>query len=158
MKEIIAAAIGAIVSLALSAVMTLKENARFFSNTVSGERMNWIKDIRKLAAELFTVCEQYDPNTLPEEQCTVFLNARNGILIRLNPDGSGYSLDSRLHQLLDDPDFATVKGNLPEIRSLLGKILKSEWDKVKVEAGNSRSKVRQIEKIQAQIEMEKNGN
>ena len=157
MKEIIAAAIGAIVSLALSAVMTLKENARFFSNTVSGERMNWIKDIRQFAAELFTVCEQYEPDSLPDEQRTVFLNARNGILIRLNPDGSGYNLDSAVHKLLSEPDFAAVKKNLPEIRLLLGTILKSEWDKVKIEAGNSRWKVKKIEKQQEKIEKEKFG-
>ena len=157
MKEIVAAAIGAIVSLALTAVMILKENARFFSNTVSTERMNWIKDIRKLAAELFSVCEQYEADTLPEEQRSAFLNARNGILIRLNPDGSGYSLDSQLHRLLSEPDFAAIKTNLAEIRFLLGTILKNEWDKVKIEAGNSRRKVRQIEKLQNQIEAEKYG-
>lgn len=158
MKEIIAAAIGALVSMALSALMTMKESSRFFSSTVSSERMNWIKDVRQLATELFTVCEQYSANDLPDEQRKVFLNARNGILIRLNPRGSGYSLDSALHNLLSEPDFGSVKEHLPEIRLMLGTILKNEWDKVKVEAGNSRGKVRKIEKIQAKIEMDKYGN
>ena len=128
MKEIIAAAIGALVSMALSALMTMKESSRFFSSTVSSERMNWIKDVRQLATELFTVCEQYS------------------------------SLDSALHNLLSEPDFDSVKEHLPQIRLMLGTILKNEWDKVKVEAGNSRGKVRKIEKIQAKIEMDKYEN
>ena len=39
MKEIIAAAIGALVSMALSALMTMKESSRFFSSCFTSASM-----------------------------------------------------------------------------------------------------------------------
>lgn len=155
MDEIIAAGIAAGVSLVLSYLVTLKENSRFFSNTVSHERLAWIKEIRDLTVTLFSICERYEADELPEEQFSEFLKARNGILIRLNPSYSDYSLDRELHSLLSEPDFTTIKENVPRVRNIIGTILKSEWDKVKIEAGNSPSKIRRIQKLQNQIEKRK---
>lgn len=152
MNEIIAAGIGAMVSLVLSTVVTLKEGSRFFSNIVSGERMTWVKEVRALTAKLMALCEMYDEDTLPAEQRAVFLETRNDILIHLNPASAGYSLDSELHDLLSSPDISAIKENLPRIRELICTILKSEWDKVKIEAGNSPHKIKKIEKLQEQIE------
>lgn len=66
MDEIIAAGIAAGVSLVLSYLVTLKENSRFFSNTVSHERLAWIKEIRDLTVTLFSICERYEADELPE--------------------------------------------------------------------------------------------
>ena len=154
MSEIIAAVITASVAFLAGLLVNVQGRSQFFSTTVSGERMMWIKDIRNLYAELSAVCERYDATDLPEEQYAVFLKARNGILIRLDPKG-WYSTDDELIELLKDPDFGKVKANLPRIREILMTILKTEWDKVKIEAGNSYWKVRKIEKMQKTIKVKK---
>ena len=154
MNEIIAAVITAFVAFLVGLLVNVQGRSQFFSTTVSGERMVWIKDIRGLCAELFTICERYDAANIPEEEYAAFLKARNGILIRLDPKG-WYHTDDELIELLKDPDFGKVKANLPRIREILMTILKTEWDKVKIEAGNSYWKVRKIEKMQKQISVQK---
>ena len=151
MEEIIAAAITAVVAFVAGLLVNWQGRYQFFTSTVSKERMVWIKDIRGLCTDLCSVCEQYDPDALPPEQYAVFLKARNGILIRLDPKG-WYTTDDELIDLLKAPDFAKVKQNLPRIREILMTINKTEWDKVKIEAGNSRRKVKQIEEIQKRLE------
>ena len=151
MSEIIAAAITAAVAFFAGLLVNWQGRFQFFASTVSRERMVWIKDIRALCADLCSVCEQYEPDTLPPEQYAVFLKARNGILIRLDPKG-WYTTDDELIDLLKAPDFAKVKQNLPRIREILMTINKTEWDKVKIEAGNSRGKVKKIEDIQKRLQ------
>ena len=154
MSEVIAALVAGAFAFVAGLLVNIQGSAQFFSTTVSGERMVWIKDMRRLCADLFTVCEQYDADTLTAEDRTAFLQARNGILIRLDPPG-WYTTDDELLSLLSEPDFSRVRENLPRIRLLITTIIKSEWDKVKIEAGSSRWKVRQIEKLQEQIKSEK---
>ena len=151
MNEVIAALIAAAVSLLVNAVVNIRKTAQFFSNTVSMERMAWIKEMRDLSAKMLSVCERCDPAQLPDEQYDAFLNARNGILIRLNPVDTNYPHDKALHRLLAEPDFAAIKANVPEIRYQLGAILKTEWEKVKVEAGNSPWKIRQVDTLREKI-------
>lgn len=155
MNEIVAAAIGAAVSLLVSAIVNFRERSHFFSDTVSAERMKWVKDMRKLGAAMLSICEQYEPDDLSTEQYAAFLNARNGILIRLNPIDTNYPHDQALQRMLDSPDFATIKANVPQIRYHLGTILKAEWEKVKVEAGNNLWKLRQIDAARKKIEEER---
>ena len=96
------------------------------------------------------MCEQYDADSLPAEQRAAFLKARNGILIRLDPVG-WYATDDELIARLKDPDFGKVKENLPRVREILMTIIKTEWDKVKIEAGNSPWKVKRIEELQNRL-------
>ena len=151
MKEVITALIAAAVSLLVNAVLDIRKVSQFFSNTVSTERMAWIREMRDLSAKMLSICERYDPSQLPDEQYDAFLNARNGILIRLNPVDTNYPHDKTLHRLLAEPDFAKIKANVPEIRYQLGTILKTEWEKVKVEAGNSMAKIHQVDTIREKI-------
>lgn len=150
MSEVIAAVIAGAFAFVAGLLVNVQGNAQFFSTTVSGERMVWIKDIRELCAELCAVCEQYDAANLPAEQYAAFLKARNGILIRLDPVG-WYETDDELIALLKDPDFGKVKANLPRVREILMTIIKTEWDKVKIEAGNSPWKVRRVEALQNRL-------
>ena len=153
MTEVIAAVIAGLFAFIAGLLVNIQSKSQFFSTTVSAERMVWIKDIRELCADLCSVCEQYDAGNLPPEQYAVFLKARNGILIRLDPTG-WYTTDDELISLLQEPDFGKVKANLPRIREILMTINKNEWDKVKIEAGNSSWKVRRIEKIQNHLKSE----
>ena len=153
MSEIIAAAIAALAAFAAGLLVNLQGTFQFFSSVVSAERMIWIKDMRVLCADLFSVCEQYDAENLPPEQYAAFLKARNGILIRMDPPG-WYSTDDELLLLLSDPDFAKVKANLSRIRLIMMEIIKGEWDKVKIEAGNNRWKVKKIRELQDRMTAE----
>ena len=150
MSEVIAAVIAGAFAFVAGLLVNLQGNSQFFSTTVSAERMVWIKDIRELCAELCAVCEQYDAASLPAEQYAAFLKARNGILIRLDPVG-WYETDDELIALLKDPDFGKIKANLPRVREILMTIIKTEWDKVKIEAGNSPWKVRRVEALQNRL-------
>ena len=150
MSEVIAAAIAGAFAFVAGLLVNSQGKSQFFSTTVSGERMVWIKDIRELCAQLCAVCEQYDADSLPAEQYAVFLKARNGILIRLDPVG-WYTTDDELIELLKEPDFGKVKANLPRVREILMTIIKTEWDKVKIEAGNSPWKVKRIEEVQNRL-------
>ena len=62
--------------------------------------------------------------------------------------------DNRLNELLLDPDYAKIRANLPEIREICVTVFKSEWDKVKIEAGNSRRKAHKIKVLQEKMEKE----
>ena len=155
-SAVIAAAISAVVSAAVALTVNLQSHEQFFSTTVSAERMNWIKEMRGLCAELFSICEQYEPGKLPPEQFAAFLRARNGILVRLFPKGWCLA-DTRLNELLSDPDYAKIRANLPEIRETCVTVFKSEWDKVKIEAGNNRRKVLKIKALQKKMEEEFRG-
>ena len=150
MGEVIVALVTAVFAFFAGLLVNAQGRTQFFSSTVSKERMAWIYDIRGLCAELFSVCEQYDPENLPAEALAAFLKARNGILIRLDPLG-WYITDDELIQLLSEPDFVKVREHLPRIRLLITTILKNEWDKVKIEAGNSLWKVKRIEKLQERL-------
>lgn len=152
--EVQSAVIAGLFAFIVGLIVNIQGKSQFFSTTVSAERMVWIKDIRDLCAALCSICEQYDAETLPPEQYAAFLKARNGILIRLSPTG-WYATDDELLELLKEPDFEKVKANLPRVREILMTVLKTEWDKVKIEAGNSRWKVRKIKKKQAQLEKQK---
>lgn len=153
---LIAAIVSAMVSALIALNVYTQGELHFFSTAISSERMSWIKEIRALSTELFSICEQYDTAELPQEQLAAFLRARNGILIRLDPIG-WYRADDRLIALLSSPDFIEVRGHVPEIRDILRRILKSEWDKVKIEAGNSKWKVRKIDALQRKMEIEQTG-
>ena len=151
MEELSAALIAAAVSLLVSALTNLWDRSRFFSKTVSGERIAWIREMRDLSAKMLSICERYTQDNLPDEKLDAFLETRNGILIRLNPIDTNYPHDQKLQHLLAEPDFASVKANVPEIRYELGTVLKTEWEKVKVEAGNNMSKIRQVDKERGRI-------
>lgn len=150
MTEVIVALITAVFAFLAGLVVNFQGKAQFFSSIVSKERMAWIKDIRKLSEELFSICEQYDVDNISREQYSLFLKARNGILARLGPAGY-YVTDDELIKLLIEPDFRKVKDSVPRIRELLTLITKNEWDKVKIEAGNNPWKVRRIRMIQDKL-------
>ena len=153
-SAVIVAAISAFVAAVVALAVNIQGHEQFFSTTVSTERMNWIRDMRGLCAELFSICEQYDSGSLPPEQYAAFLRARNGILIRVDPAGWYPQTDDKIIALLSDPDYTKVRDNIPEIRETVRRIFKSEWDKVKIEAGNSRQKVRKIEALQKKMDEE----
>ena len=150
MDEIIAATIAASLAFVAGLIVNSEGRFQFFSTIVSAERMAWIKEIRNLAADLCTLCEQYNPENLSDEHYAEFLKARNGILVRLDPKG-WYTTDDELIELLDSTDFGKVKANLPRIREIIMTINKSEWDKVKIEAGNSAWKVWRIKSLQRKL-------
>ena len=159
MKNIVAPIIAAIITSLIAIFGTLyvamQNKDQFFSNIVSRERMAWIKEVRACCIRLCSICEQYENKSeLPPEKYEAFLEARNGILIHLDPLGR-YTTDDRLIDLLIKADFDVVRENIPEIRSELTKIFKMEWDVVKLEAGNSPKIAKKIEELREDVETKK---
>ena len=148
MSDNLTTIIVALITFIAGLLVNRQGRAQFFSTTVSKERMVWIKEMRALCAELCAICEQHDTAaSMTPEQEAAFLKARSGMLLHLNPPGDQYPSDGKLIELLSPQDFTTVKRNVPQIRKTLISICKNEWDKVKIEAGNGRWKVRKIEKM-----------
>lgn len=152
MTDIYAAAISAAVALIVGLLVNFQGRKQLFSNTVSKERMVWIKEVRALCVDLCVLCEQYD--RLTPDQETAFLKAREGILLHLDPKGH-YITDDALIELLQDKSFEDVKKNIGKVRETLRRVFKSEWDKVKIEAGNRLWRVWRINWMQKHLKTKK---
>lgn len=101
------------------------------------------------------------PNRIkPVEHRTLFLKTWDGILSlfhrskKEDDKGKEYSLDKNLIEMLETKGFQDIKENVKDIRQTCMNIFKDEWDKVKIEAGNSPSKVRKIKEMQESINRE----
>ncbi len=173
--QITAAVIAGVVSVIIALLTNRREKRQLFSNIVSRERMTWVREVRALCTELCAICEMYDAETIVKEpdKLLAFFKARSGLLLHLSP-WNIYTTDNEMIMLLNplDPepdaprtaqpdappvimdqarlDFQKVKANCPQIRKLLTKICKLEWDKVKLESGSSKAK-RKIEKMQKSL-------
>ncbi len=155
MSDTVATLITAGLTFVAGLLVNRQSRNQFFSSTVSRERMEWVKDMRALCVELCTICDQYNSwISVPPEQKAAFLRDRNGMLLRLN-DRADYPVDQELIGLLDKNSFEEVKAGAPDIRRICMSIFKTEWDKVKIEAGNSPFKVRRIEKLQSMMNARK---
>ena len=153
----VAAIISPLVSLIVALLVNRQSKKQFFVGVVSNERLKWNAEMRALCAELCGLCEQYDNEAaMSAEQIAAFYKTRNAMLLKLNPPMRSalpvaYPVDERLIHLLEQKTFAEVKASVPEIRKCCMIIFKSEWDKVKIEVGNSKSVVKKIEAYQQKI-------
>ena len=179
--QITAAVIAGVVSVLIALLTNRREKRQLFSNIVSRERMEWVRKVRQLCAELCAICALYDADAIlgEPEKLLAFHKARSGLLLHLSP-WNYYTTDNEMITLLTplDPepdaqntaetaalpydqndrekakrDFQLVKANCPQIRKLLTKICKMEWDKVKIESGSSKSKQRKIDRLQESLKV-----
>ncbi|MBR3768708.1 MAG: hypothetical protein IKL10_10800 [Clostridia bacterium] len=124
-----------IVSMVLSLLVYIQNNQKHYSTTISKERMEWIKETRKIAADFLAFCEKYD--TLDEKNSLEYYKLKNLLLLNLNSDIK-YTNDVIIRNAIEDRDFTEVKAALPQIRTAFASIFKSEWDKAKLESGRSK--------------------
>ncbi len=158
MPESIVTLIVALAAFAAGLLANRQSQNRFHSSIVSHERMEWVKDMRSLCAELCTICDQYAAwSAIPAEQKTAFLRARNGMLLRLSGQKE-YPADQELIGLLGKDSYEEVKAGVPRIRKLCMSMFKAEWDKVKTEAGGSPLKAWAAEKARNMLKARKNGD
>ena len=153
--------IAALITFIAGLLVNWQGSKQFFSTIVSKERMDWIKEMRKLCTELCTICELHDNESeLSNEEKTAFLKAKNGMILHLNNTEkenheNQYPIDQKLYELLVNKDFSEIKEKISEIRDNAAIIFKTEWDKVKIEAGNNRLKVKKIQKLQESLKKHK---
>lgn len=127
---------------------------QFFSTVVSKERMEWIKEMRKACVDLCTICEMHaNESDLSSEEKKTFYETKNSMMLHLNntkePERKQeYPIDYALYNLLNGKSYKAIHDNINDIREKATEIFKVEWDKVKIEAGNSRSKAKKIRKLQ----------
>lgn len=139
MDEVTVAIISLSVSTAVSVGLNLigysQNFQKHYSTVISKERMAWVKETRKLAAEFLAFCET---NTyLDEKKEQEFNKLKNELLLNLNSDGKKYKNDAIIRNSLMKSSFSKIKKDLPEIRAAFINIFKDEWDKSKLEAGRS---------------------
>lgn len=139
MNEVAAAlislAVSTIVSMILSILVYIQNNHKHYSTTISKERMEWVKETRKTAADFLAICEKCD--TLDEKNSMEYYKLKNLLLLNLN-SAEKYTNDGIIRNAIEDRDFSEVKAALPQIRTAFASIFKSEWDKAKLESGRSK--------------------
>lgn len=159
MAAIIAAIITGLITFIIGLLVNRQGRTQFFSSIVSKERMVWIKEMRDLCTELCTICDlNKSEENLSDEELVTFYNAKNGMLLHLNSiqrkeQAEEFPVDKELFELLNNKSFSQIQGSISDIREKATLIFKTEWDKVKIEAGNSRATVKKIEKIQRGISL-----
>lgn len=132
---LISLAVSTIVSTILSILVYIQNNHKHYSTTISKERMEWVKETRKTAADFLAFCENYD--TLDEKNSLEYYKLKNLLLLNLN-SAEKYTNDGIIRNAIEDRDFSEVKAALPQIRTAFASIFKSEWDKAKLESGRSK--------------------
>ena len=157
MTNIIPTIITAVITFIAGLLVNKQGRNQFFSTVVSKERMEWIKEMRVLCTDLCTICETYEHESeLPSNERATFLKAKNGMILHLNntekkDQQDQFPIDKQLYDMLKDKSFEEIRENVPSIRDKATIIFKTEWDKVKIEAGNSPAKIRQIQELQDKI-------
>ncbi len=136
--------ISAIISVVVSLLSYYQNFNKNYSETISNERMVWIKETRKLASEFLGFCEANDK--LDKKNSLDFYRMKNEILVNLNSDGTKYKNDAVIRELLIHSSFEEIRCHLPCIRNAFTEIFKNEWDKSKLEAGRSKNQVIKLEK------------
>lgn len=154
--EIISAIISASVAFIVGLIVSFQNKKQMFSSIVSRERMIWVREVREKAEVLFAICEQYESFAeLPPEKKEAFLRAKNALILRLSPKGY-HVLDDEIVNLVVDKSYEEIRSAAPKIRERLVLIAKTEWDKVKVEAGSSKKKIAKIKDIQEKLDSSHN--
>lgn len=138
-------ACAAFAGAALAAWVALRTSQKtLFVNTVTKERAEWRRDLRLVTAELVTLAHVALNN--PLETLTDLHERRVGVRLRINPNGGAkHPLDqaimdglAQLPQLLRPhqgaPDPAQVLACLESLERNVQQLLKTEWDKSKLEA------------------------
>lgn len=129
---LISLAVSTIVSTILSVLVYIQNNQKHYSTTISKERMEWVKETRKTAADFLAICEKCD--TLDEKNSMEYYKLKNLFLLNLNSTEK-YTNDGIIRNAIENRDFADIKAALPQIRTAFASIFKSEWDKAKLESG-----------------------
>lgn len=144
--KVLTTAGAAFLGAALAGWVALRTSRKaLFVNTVTKERAEWRRDLRVATAELVTLAHTALQN--PQETLSDFHERRVGVRLRVNPKGGAeHPLDqaimdslTRLPGLLRPSPAATsdaiqVLACLEILESSVQQLLKSEWDKSKLEA------------------------
>jgi len=117
-----------------------------FINTVTSERVKWIEKLRRDISRFLSFFSETGEKLLEQKVPQEIDRLRHVIRLRLNPDGEQ---DRKIEKLIAEiPTLADILQQqrlsraLEELTVATQKLLKEEWDKVKIEAeyGNIKDK------------------
>jgi len=143
------AVIVGVVSLTVAAINDKHSKNELYAKTVSSFRMEWIKDVRKYLVNLIVLCKKISHG--PEDRDN-FERCRANILMRLshtqNKKNKRRNYSDDVRDLLNDMTFEYIceNGNntAKKIEDVGTNLLKEEWERVKVEAGETVKKREEI--------------
>ena len=140
MKELfvglVSVVVASVISLIVNILMNKQTQRKTYTEIASNDRIAWIKAMREKGEALLAICDCYD--TLDEATNREFHELKNGILLRLNPKDSDYELDKEVQSILVGKSFPEIKARSEELREVLVRLFKSQWDTVKAEAGRDK--------------------
>lgn len=146
LTKTLATAAAAFAGAALAAWVALRTSRKtLFVNTITKERAEWRRDLRIATAELVTLAHAALHN--PQETLSDLHERRVGVRLRVNPHGGAkHPLDQTIKDSLSQlpeplrpsagsgSDHAKVLACLETLERSVQELLKSEWDKSKLEA------------------------
>jgi hypothetical protein len=157
MSNLISAIIGGIIALIGVSVRDRQSKNELYAKTVSSDRTEWIKEMRKYLVELIVICRTInsdEKNTRKKESNRIKLErCRANILMRLNPNPNKDSetekeLIDALEKIIERvgngcfniqcvESVERVRENVKFIEKAGKRLLKDAWERVKAEAGET---------------------
>jgi ElaB/YqjD/DUF883 family membrane-anchored ribosome-binding protein len=149
MNGIFAALIAGAVALIVGSIKDRQSKNELYAQTVSSNRMEWIKEMRGYIVELIVLRRTINSNEKDErkrERNRIKLErCRANILMRLNPDRTNKDsgIENELREVLDEITIELIgkdslnTESVEKFREAGEKLLKKAWERVKVEAGET---------------------
>jgi len=154
-STVIAALVAGVVSLIVIAIKDRHSKNELYVQTLSAHRMDWLKAMREHIVEFVTLYSTMDISkngNETENNRIKFERCRANILMRLNPDTNDVdSPNDNLKKVLNDIKIEqqSEKDRHSVIKNIENwgvKLLKDEWERIKIEAGESVKRRKDIDK------------
>jgi len=158
--SLIGAVVVAVSALLVGSIRDRHSKNELYTESVSSFRMDWIKAMRKHLVDLIVLCKtinSYEVNNDEKVKNKIaFERCRANILMRLNPTVSGElsNANENLKILLKKMRFDQnqicvdeniIKEDFDDVEKIGTALLKEEWERVKVEAGETIKKRKEID-------------
>jgi hypothetical protein len=156
---IFGAVFGGIVSLVIGGIKDKQSKNELYAKTVSSFRMDWIIAMREHIVDLIVLCKTINNSGTNENKKenseNEFERCRANILMRLNPNpnketSNNEDLKKLLRKIKFEQNQICINGKITEkdiedIERIGTNLLKEEWERVKVEAGETIKKREEID-------------
>lgn len=152
-----------IISISVSIISTIisiwtarKERLNFYSSTVSKERVAWINQTRDIASKLIAFCSMHSEDVLVSEDVFRFEELRSALVLRLTPKAyinekqQYLETDGKLVELLEK-EYSVIRDSRYQIREIVVMICKTEWNRIKAEAGGNNDVEKKIEEYDQSV-------
>jgi len=162
---VVAAVFGGVISLIIMAINDKHSKNELYAKTVTSYRLEWIQEVRKYLVDLIVI---YKKTTHTDKDRDEFECSRASILLRLNHthkneckfSNNSTDYNDQLIDLLNNMEFDKIREQrnciIEKIEDVGPKLLKEEWEQVKIESGETIKKCEETDLRKKEIKLYKN--